>query len=106
MLSLDTLMELKNSITKYIKQNISMFKSFNNIYLFGSILDDNAMPNDVDILLIYSKYSEKIGHDSAIICSILENKFGLPVDLTILSMNEAKETRFLNRLNSLYLKLK
>lgn len=106
MLSLDTLMELKNSVTKYIKQNISDFQSFDNIYLFGSILDDSAIPNDIDILLLYSKYSEKINLDSAILSSILENKFGLPIDLTILSINEEKETMFLSRLNSLYLKLK
>lgn len=106
MLSLDTLMELKNSVTKYIKQNISDFQSFDNIYLFGSILDDSAIPNDIDILLLYSEYSEKINLDSAILSSILENKFGLPIDLTILSINEEKETMFLSRLNSLYLKLK
>lgn len=106
MLSLDTLMELKNSVTKYIEQNISIFQTFKNIYLFGSILDDNSTPNDIDILLIYSEYSERIKLDSAVISSVLENKFGLPVDLTILSMNEEKETMFLSRLNSLYLKLK
>lgn len=106
MLSLDTLMELKNSVTKYIKQNISDFQSFDNIYLFGSILDNSAIPNDIDILLLYSEYSEKINLDSAILSSILENKFGLPIDLTILSINEEKETMFLSRLNSLYLKLK
>lgn len=104
---MDTLTKLKiNNITKYIERNIPLFESFNNIYLFGSILDDDAVPNDIDILLIYSEYCHKIEQDSNIISSVLEKEIGFPVDLTILSTSEEKETRFLNRLNSLYLKLK
>lgn len=104
---MDILMKSKlNNITKYIEQNISLFKSFNNVYLFGSILDNNVFPNDIDILLIYSEYCSKIEQDSINISSILENKFALPVDMTILSVNEEQETKFLNKLNSFYLKLK
>ena len=40
------------------------------------------------------------------ICLVLEKEFGLPVDLTVLSTNEERETKFLDRLNSSYLKLK
>lgn len=95
-----------NSIANYIRQHISLFKSFSNVYLFGSILNNSAIPNDIDILLIYSEYCYKTEHDAIIISSVLEKEFGLSVDLTILSINEEKETRFINRLNSLYLKLK
>lgn len=104
---MDILMKFKiNNITKYIERNIQLFEYFNNVYLFGSILDSDAVPNDIDILLVYSEYCYKIKQDSIIISSLLEKEFGLPIDLTILSTNEEKETKFLNRLNSLYFKLK
>lgn len=99
-------MTLKNNMANYIKQNISLFESFDNVYLFGSILKDDVIPNDIDILLIYSEYCYKTEQEAIIISSVLEKEFVLPVDLTILSINEEKETRFINRLNSLYLKLK
>lgn len=83
-----------------------LFDSFDNVYLFGSILITNKTPNDIDILLIYSNYSKKIINDSNLICSTLEDISGLPVDLTILSIEEEKDTKFLKKLNSLYLKLK
>ena len=70
------------------------------------MLDDSAIPNDIDILLIYSEYSYKIQQDFIAISSVLEKEFGLPVDLTVLSTNEERETKFLDRLNSSYLKLK
>lgn len=95
-----------NSIVSYISENISLFSSFSNVYLFGSILKNNTIPNDIDILLIYSEYCYKIEQDSMLISSVIENKFGYPVDLTILSINEEKETKFIQRLNSMYLKLK
>ena len=40
-----------NKLTEYIKRNIFLFKSFNNVYLFGSILNNNTIPNDIDILV-------------------------------------------------------
>lgn len=95
-----------NKLTEYIKRNVFLFKSFNNVYLFGSILNNNTIPNDIDILLIYSEYSYKIQQDFIAISSVLEKEFGLPVDLTVLSTNEERETKFLDRLNSSYLKLK
>ncbi len=95
-----------NNLTEYIKRNIFLFKSFDNVYLFGSMLNNNTIPNDIDILLIYSEYSYKIQQDLIAISSVLEKEFELPVDLTVLSINEERETKFLDRLNSSYLKLK
>ena len=95
-----------NNLTEYIKRNIFLFKSFDNVYLFGSMLNNNTIPNDIDILLIYSEYSYKIQQDFIAISSVLEKEFELPVDLTVLSINEERETKFLDRLNSSYLKLK
>lgn len=84
----------------------SILLSFSSLIVASVYSFCTSLPNDIDILLLYSEYSEKINLDSAILSSILENKFGLPIDLTILSINEEKETMFLSRLNSLYLKLK
>lgn len=33
-------------ISKHIRQNIYLFSSFENVYLFGSILDDSKFSND------------------------------------------------------------
>ena len=95
-----------NNISYFINQNIKMFNSFDNIYLFGSILNDGKIPNDVDILLIYSKYSEHLISDLNIICSVFADISELPIDFTILSIEEEKDTGFLKKLNSKYLKLK
>lgn len=83
-----------------------MFDSFDNIYLLGSILNANRIPNDIDILLIYLKDSNKILNVINIISSTLESISGLPVDLTVLSIEEEIDTGFLKRVSAQYLKLK
>ena len=50
-------------ISKHIRQNIYLFSLFENVYLFGSILDDSKFSNDIDLLLIYSSYSNRILDD-------------------------------------------
>lgn len=94
-----------NDVSDYIKRNISLFDCFEQVYLFGSILKSNKTPNDIDILLIYSEYSNPILNKLKFICSALENVFGLPVDLTVLSAAEERETKFLKRILP-YLKIK
>lgn len=95
-----------NNISNLINQNIELFNSFTNIYLFGSILNIEKIPNDIDILLIYPEYSNIIINDLNIIYSVFVNQSGLPIDLTVLSVEEEKNTKFLKRLNLKYLKLK
>jgi len=95
-----------DNISYLIDQHIKLFISFKNIYLFGSILNIEKVPNDIDILLIYSEYSNTIINDLNTIFSIFGNLSELPVDLTVLSDEEEKDTKFLKRLNSKYLKLK
>ena len=95
-----------DNISHLINHRITLFNSFENIYLFGSILSIEKIPNDIDILLIYSEYSSKIINDLNIICSVFANLSDLPIDLTVLSVEEEKDTKFLRRLNSKYLKLK
>lgn len=105
---MDTLIQLNkgNSIVEVIKQQISLFESFDNVYLFGSALGVSETPNDIDILLIYSEYSIKMLNDLRIICSVLEEATGLLVDLTVLSVEEEKDTEFLKRINPKYIKIK
>jgi len=105
---MDTLMNSNaaDNISYLIYQYIKLFNSFNNIYLFGSILNIEKTPNDIDILLIYSEYSNNIINDLNIICSVFVNLSELPIDLTVLSVEEEKDTKFLKRLNSKYFKLK
>lgn len=108
MVSINTLMNSNamDNISRLINQHIKLFNSFNNIYLFGSILNIEKTPNDIDILLIYSEYSNDMINDLNIICSVFVNQSELPIDITVLSVEEEKDTKFLQRLNSKYLKLK
>ena len=99
-------LKLRNNIKEIIKQHIELFDDFDQIYLFGSILDENKTPNDIDLLLIYSAYSLKILNDLNTIRFVLENEINLPLDLTVISVEEEKEMRFLDKLNFKYLKLK
>ena len=87
-------------------QHQSLFDSFSNVYLFGSILSLDKILNDVDILLVYDELSNKVLYDSEAIRSILYKCSGIQVDMTILSQNEFEETNFLNKLRGKYLKIK
>lgn len=93
-------------ISKHIRQNIYLFSLFENVYLFGSILDDSKFSNDIDLLLIYSSYSNRILDDLNQISSVLETMHRLPVDFTVLSIEEEKDIEFLRRIYPKYIKLK
>lgn len=93
-------------ISKHIRQNIYLFSLFENVYLLGSILDDSKFSNDIDLLLIYSSYSNRILDDLNQISSVLETMYRLPVDFTVLSIEEEKDIEFLRRIYPKYIKLK
>ena len=97
---------IANDISKHIRQNIYLFSSFENVYLFVSILDDSKFSNDIDLLLVYSSYSNRILDDLSQISSALENMYRLPVDFTVLSIEEEKDIEFLKRIYPKYMKLK
>ncbi len=103
---MNTLEIFKNNILNNIKKNISLFNNFENVYLFGSILCKNKVSNDIDILLIYSKYSNDLINNLNYINSILTDICKLPIDFTVLSIDEEKDINFLEKLNSNYIKLK
>lgn len=95
-----------NYIVTLIRENIVLFNLFDEVYLFGSALDSTTPKNDVDILLIYSEYSDSIIEVSRRILQSLECIIGIPVDLTVLSVEEENDTHFLNRISPRYLRLK
>ncbi len=104
---MNTLTELENSdIVAIIRENVDLFKLFNQAYLFGSVLDANKVPNDIDILLIYSEYSTIIEEEIKRILFSLENMFGASIDLIVLSVDEERDTQFLERISPGYLRLR
>ncbi len=92
----------KQEIIEAIKEMAPLLNSFEQIYLFGSILDANKPSCDIDILIVYSKYTIDTKLEIKEFCDIIEKKANLPVDLTVLSLEEMKETKFLNRIKANY----
>lgn len=104
---MNTLMSLNNNnIVTLIQSNITLFEKFDKVYLFGSVLDDNKFPNDVDILLIYGEGSDEIIDDIDSLIISLQNLLDISVDLTVLSAEEEQDTQFLNRISPRYINLK
>ena len=103
---MDTLTNLDKDIPKLINERIALFDSFENVSLFGSVLKGEMFHNDIDILAIYKKYSNKINNDILTILDELEKASGLPIDLTVLSVEEEKDTTFLEKIKPYYLRVK
>jgi predicted nucleotidyltransferase len=93
---------LKNKVIEYITVNLKNFNSFDNVYLFGSVLSEDLYPKDIDLLLVYSQYSNQLLNNIHLIRSILQNEFNEPIDLTVLSSKELEETDFLRRIKQYY----
>ena len=96
----------KSYALNLIKQNMNLFNLINKEYLFGSILNPNKIPSDIDILLIYSVYSERLTENINLICNTLNQVSKFPVDLTVLSVAEEKELEFLKKQKLNYLEIK
>lgn len=103
---MDTLTNLDRDIPKLVSEHIDLFDSFENVYLFGSILKPEMVHSDIDILAIYINYSNRINNDILMILDELEKASGLHVDLTVLSVEEEKDTTFLEKIKPYYLKIK
>lgn len=101
-------MKLKTNkdIIQFVKKNMVLFRCFKNVFLFGSIIDEESFPNDIDILLVYVTYIDEIKDEIKNISSVLEQVCGLSVDLTVLSVDEEKDTGFLKRIKPKCIKLK
>lgn len=98
-------MRLKNSILGLIKEHVALFDPFKHVYLFGSVIDPNIAHNDIDILIIYAKYSDKIGSSLQVISDELEKASGMLVDLTVLSIEEERDIAFLEKIKPHYLEI-
>ena len=101
-----TVSSIKDSVIQKIVDHIDLFESFRSIYLFGSILDEKKNPNDIDLLLIYKKFSSNILIEVNKIRSTFKKVYACSLDLIVLSEVEVEESNFIIRLNSKYLKLK
>jgi predicted nucleotidyltransferase len=86
---------MNSTILNYLLQNIELFSFFEGVYVFGSILTPKKHPNDIDLLLTYNVYNDSILIETKNICSIIERELLLPVDLTVLSLEELNSTDFL-----------
>lgn len=93
----------KNSILEIIKTHETLFGPFERVYLFGSAMRSDCIPHDIDILIIYASYSQEIENASL---EVLQKETGLPIDLTMLSVEEEKDTEFLKKIAPHYLKIK
>ena len=70
----------RDNILNGLLQHMPLFRSFEHAYLFGSVLCENKYPGDMDLLLVYSEYSDGILSDTEHIQSFFEETFHLPVD--------------------------
>lgn len=95
---------MNNDRIEIIRKLIPILRDVEHVYCFGSALFVNAKPNDIDILIIYQEYTNAISQQIKKFAQEAENASGLKVDLTILSKNEEKELRFLDRISSLQFK--
>lgn len=95
-----------NHILKLCEQNNKMFDCFDDIYVFGSILNCECAPNDLDVLLVYSVFQNVIISKLEQIRFLFRDEMGLIVDLVVLSKEELKEVNFLERLNLKYVKVR
>ena len=56
--------------------------------------------------MIYTSYSQEIENASLEASTVLQKETGLPIDLTMLSVEEEKDTEFLKKIAPHYLKIK
>ena len=103
---MNMLKKSSKSIIIQLEERVDLFKCFEHVYLFRSVLELNNRYNDVDILLIYREYSTEIEQELKKINNELEKECKAAIDLTVLNCEEEKEIQFLKRLKTNYLKIK
>lgn len=103
---MDTLTNLSRNISELVRKHIELFDSFEYVYLFGSVLKPEIVHNDIDILAIYIKYLDRISKDILKISDELQKASGLAIDLTVLSVEEEKDTAFLEKIKPYCLRIK
>ena len=85
--------------------NKTLFGQYEKIYVFGSILKKENYVNDIDLLFVYLEEFDNMVEYSNALAELIEQYLQKPVDLTVLSKTELKETSFLRRLNNNYIRI-
>lgn len=101
-----TALNKQDSVIQKVIYHMELFHSFKKVYLFGSIINKKRNPNDIDLLLIYEVFSNRLLTDLDEIQFTFTQLYGFSFDLTVLSENEEEESSFISRLNANYLRLK
>ena len=94
--------DIASRFLSFYIQNQNSFKSFERIYIFGSVLSNNSFPNDIDILHVYSSFKNEILVDINKITEQTNHLFDIPLDITVLSIAELNQTAFLSRIKHYY----
>ena len=91
-----------------LDSNLELFSRFDHVYLFGSALSPSEfhVDSDVDLLLLYSEYSDQLISECERISDKLSNETGWIIDLTVLSVEEERQVGFLDRTSPHYKKIK
>ncbi|MBO1198381.1 nucleotidyltransferase domain-containing protein [Staphylococcus simiae] len=97
---------LNNDTLKNLKNEMNIYETFIKVYVFGSFLNDQVYSNDIDILIIYRKYSQEFTKDLDKFKTELTQLINLPLDLNALSEKEENDIKFIKRLNNNYFVLK
>ncbi len=92
-------------LKEYILSNKTLFGQYEKIYVFGSILKKENYVNDIDLLFVYLEEFDNMVECSNALAELIEQYLQKPVDLTVLSKTELKETSFLRRLNNNYIRI-
>lgn len=95
-----------NKLIHVLSKHIHIFEIFTEVYIFGSVVKNSKFPNDIDLLLVYEKYTVEIENEKNTIYEFLKTLFKLEIDMTLLSVNELIETRFLEKISLNCQKLK
>lgn len=93
-------------IVSIVMMQKGLFRKFDEVYLFGSILNDGLSSEDVDILVVYSKKLCEIIDDVRLISKVLEKSVHYPIDITALNKSEMNEIKLTERFNQNFLKIK
>jgi uncharacterized protein len=96
----------KVNIINLIRKNMDIFSVYDNVYIFGSILEEDRHSNDIDILVLYSGDFYDVIKRTNEVTEYIEKLISYPVDITVLSVEEEKDVGFIDRLNGKYIRIK
>lgn len=88
---------IHDDVVDLIQREIELFADFERVFIFGSAVRSCEKCNDIDILLVYKRWSNEIALRVEQIVSTLEPLLSMPVDVTALSENEVAEVSFLEK---------